>query len=259
MRVIICAIAKCENEYINDWVNWHLDLGFDEIYLYDNNDADYEPIETRIEKIDKVHIIKIPGAKKFQLETYDNFYRQHNKEFDWCAFIDIDEFIILNKWNNIKELLGSDLCTNYNVFRLNWHMYGDDEKITRDISVPVYDGITQRVKGHRCEFYGKEIVRGGVENVKIVSTHYCLINGVLPPQIMADGIPTTGKIFYLHDCKEAYINHYMTKTLQEFIDQKLARKTDAAFPDRVIDFEYFWIVNKKTPEKLRYIEQWKKK
>ena len=36
----ICCIAKNENYYINDWVKYHLDLGFDHIYIYDNNDGD---------------------------------------------------------------------------------------------------------------------------------------------------------------------------------------------------------------------------
>ena len=38
MTYAICAIAKNENNYINDWVNWHINIGFDHIYLYDNND-----------------------------------------------------------------------------------------------------------------------------------------------------------------------------------------------------------------------------
>ena len=37
MRVCLIAIAKMENDYINDWVKYHLNLGIDRIYLYDNN------------------------------------------------------------------------------------------------------------------------------------------------------------------------------------------------------------------------------
>ena len=39
MKTAICAIAKHENVYINDWVNYHLNLGFDHIYIYDDNSS----------------------------------------------------------------------------------------------------------------------------------------------------------------------------------------------------------------------------
>ena len=58
---VICAIAKNENDYINDWVNWHLNLGFDRIYLYDNNELETPYVGDFIEQKDKVEIIDIRG------------------------------------------------------------------------------------------------------------------------------------------------------------------------------------------------------
>lgn len=37
MKIAICTIVKNENHYIRNWVSYHLRLGFDTIYLYDNN------------------------------------------------------------------------------------------------------------------------------------------------------------------------------------------------------------------------------
>ena len=34
------AMAKMEEDYIVEWVNYHLDIGFTNIYLYDN---EFEP------------------------------------------------------------------------------------------------------------------------------------------------------------------------------------------------------------------------
>ena len=55
---------------------------------------------------------------------------------------------------------------------------------------------------------------------------------------MPDGKETLGKVGDLHKCNEAYINHYMTKTLSEFVNQKLSR-TDACFKDRKLDMSYY--------------------
>lgn len=254
-QVAICAVAKCENDYINDWVKYHIDLGVDDIYLYDNNDSDYEPIEKRIDEkyLEHVHITKIPGAKEFQIPTYNKFYNENKNRYSWIGFIDIDEFIVLNKWKNIKEFLNDEKFKYYNVIKLNWHMFGDDDKISRDMTVPVYNGIVNRLKGHEYESHGKQFIRGNQNEVIICSNHYCTIHGRLPKQIMPDGIPTEAKISEHHNCEEAYINHYMTKTISEFINQKLARGTDASFKNRKIDLNYFWRINNKTSDKIEFV------
>jgi ABC-type branched-subunit amino acid transport system substrate-binding protein len=44
-KVALCAIAKNENLYIREWVNWYKKLGVSKIFLYDNNDIDGEHFE----------------------------------------------------------------------------------------------------------------------------------------------------------------------------------------------------------------------
>ena len=41
MGNVICAIAKNENKYINDWCHHHINLIFDNIYIFYNNDNFY--------------------------------------------------------------------------------------------------------------------------------------------------------------------------------------------------------------------------
>ena len=43
MKVVIVAIAKMEQDYIEEWVKYHLHLGFDQIFLYDNEDVLNKP------------------------------------------------------------------------------------------------------------------------------------------------------------------------------------------------------------------------
>ena len=253
MTNVICAIAKNENLYINDWVNWHLALGFDKIYLYDNNDYETPYVGDFINQKDKVEIFDVRGKheKGFQNKCYNEFYRSHT--FDWCAFIDIDEFIVLTAWKTINDFLSSPKFSNTNVIRLNWHMYNDCGMITRDLSVPVYQAFTAPIN-HYYNAHGKEIIRGNISGVEIVSSHYCLINGILPKQIMPDGYETRGKVNVGRNCNEAWVNHYMTKTLSEFVNQKLSR-TDAQFEERRLGLQYYWDINQKTPEKLQWLKE----
>ena len=37
MNTAICCIAKYENRYLKEWVDYHMELGFDQIFIFDNN------------------------------------------------------------------------------------------------------------------------------------------------------------------------------------------------------------------------------
>ena len=251
MNSCICALAKHENNYINDWTNWHLNLGFDHIYIYDNNDKDYESIESRIDQLNKVTIYKVPGREKDNIQKYyyDKFYQEHKNEFNWCAFLDCDEFINLENYKDINEFLSK--FSKYEVIRLNERLFGDDNRIDRDINIPIYNDIKIRISEQNCK--GKFIIKGGLNNVKIESPHFPYILGNIPKQINPD-FKTGWWKYFVPESNSVYINHYKTKTLSEFIDQKLNRG-DAVWPTWNPTLEYFWKVNKKTQEKLDYLKQ----
>lgn len=255
MIAVICCIAKNENNYINDWINWHINLGFNHIFIYDNNDLNYEPIESRIELLDKVTIYKVPGREKDNIQKYyyNKFYQEHKNEFDWCAFIDCDEFVELTKWNNINEFLNDKKFNDYQVIRLNMRLYGDDDKVTRDITIPVYKDIKIWLKDHSYNTGGKSIIRGHIDDLLIDSSHYPLISGNVPNQINPDGIKGKWMRNGLPDSSSAHLNHYRTKTISEFIDQKFYRG-DAVNTKWKCDLKYFWAQNKKTKDKLDYIQ-----
>ena len=72
---------------------------------------------------------------------------------------------------------------------------------------------------------------------------------------MPSGKPCKSKTAIDEDYSEetVYLNHYITKTLDEFINQKLNRN-DAVFNQR-LKMNYYWRVNKKTPKKLAYLKK----
>ena len=91
MRVVLCCMAKNEHLYINDFVNHYVKLGFDRIYIYDNDDTDKPFIGDYITNYEKVEIIDKRGIvkPKLQQECYTTFYHEH--DFDWVFYCDVDE------------------------------------------------------------------------------------------------------------------------------------------------------------------------
>ena len=134
------------------------------------------------------------------------------------------------------------------------------------MSKPVYDVFKQEVKEslHRnlmqkgnLESQGKMIVRGGLLNVVIKSPHFASLftrDNVIP-SMLPSGRPCWSKV----DIKENYtketvfLHHYMTKSLSEFVKQKLNRN-DAVY-DQKLTIDYYWRINQKTKEKLEYLQK----
>lgn len=264
MRVVLCCMAKNEHLYINDFVNHYLSLGFDKIYIYDNDDNDKPFIGDFIDNKKRVEIIDVRGIveKRFQQKCYTEFYNSHT--FDWVFYCDVDEFLF--GVSNIKLLLEQWKLRAYNQVRVKWKVIGDDGLIERDMDKPVYEIFSHEIKGSlqrdlktkgNLENQGKAFVRGGLKNVVVASPHFASYykREYVIPSCLPSGKPCLSKIEITEDYKKEtiFLYHYMTKSLSEFIAQKLNR-TDAVFGDKLA-INYYWRINKKTPEKLEYLKK----
>ena len=264
MNVVVCAMAKNEHKYINEWVSHYIGLGVDKIYIYDNDNLDSPYIKDFIDTKfnDRVVIKNIRGQQKpkLQQQIYTGFYCKYGNTFDWCLFFDIDEF--LDGVSNIKEWLST---IEYPQVRIMWRLFGDDNLIERD-TYKVYKEFKQVVKNtlHRnlnqkgdLEIQGKFALKGGLSNVYISSPHFAsyetrdnIIPSVLPSGALCFNSDVRIRDDYSQE--KIYLNHYMTKTLKEFIEQKLYRN-DAVY-NQQLKIDYYWRINKKTPEKLEYLK-----
>ena len=53
IRVCLCAIIKDENKYIIHFIEHYKNLGYDHMYIYDNNDINGENVKKVIKKLFK--------------------------------------------------------------------------------------------------------------------------------------------------------------------------------------------------------------
>ena len=101
----VCAIAKNEGPYFEEWIEWHRKQGVEKFYIYDNESTDCtkEVLQPYIES-GLVEYNYWPGQKQ-QLATYDDCFERHRLETRWLAVIDLDEFIVPMKNKTIPEFL----------------------------------------------------------------------------------------------------------------------------------------------------------
>ena len=136
IKVCICTPGKKENLYITEFVQYYQKYGVDQIIIYDNNNINDESFEDIIKSyIDKgfVKIINWRGIKKNTgYIIREDCYSKNKNKFDWLIFYDIDEYIHLNNYTNIKAFLNEDKFKECKKINLNWIIHTDNNLLYYD-------------------------------------------------------------------------------------------------------------------------------
>ncbi len=264
MNCIVCGIAKNENQYIYEWAKCHLQIGFSHIHIYDNNDMDGERITdvfegTEIENCITIHDVR--GKTCMQLEVYQQCYEL--EDFDWCAFIDIDEFITFtNQQMTISEFLKDKL--RFEAVHLNWLCYGDDGQLRSDGR-----GVLERIKHpiQPLDFKAQYITIPENDHIKSIIKKGLKIDWRKDNVIIHDAQPHTpyglmaicdekGNIvenipWHPMSFGQAYVAHYITKTIDEYSVKVNRRSADSN--SYYHNYSRFFTYNRLSFSKLRII------
>jgi hypothetical protein len=197
MKVALVCVARWEDYYLKEWLDYNQKLGFDKVIMY-QNDWRTELEHPILEK-------RISDGRSIQVPTYNHFLNTE-EEYDWVAFFDCDEFLVLKKHNNIKELI-EEYSDKTNVIALNWIFYGNLGKLTRE-----GDSLIKQfpMRSNKTDQHIKVIVNKSV--VKVMQLPHNTINAAMD---------TNGKFFqgpFNHSgpMDVAYINHYHNKTKEDW-------------------------------------------
>lgn len=221
MDIYICAIIKNEHQYLKEWIDWHLSIGVNHIYLCEDIGSkshadiikDYDqvtlfPFNDEIAQYDR----QGHASSWRQRSLFDWFLDTHRGVADWCAFIDVDEFITLENYENISEFLAD--YTDYNGIYLSWKMIGANGHIKSPKS-NVVEAYTKEAKGWiACDHhYAFKSIVNLHRNGYITGIH-CVNEGVNVFKM------TTNRIRIY---KKAWINHYFTKSWEDWCNRVLRR------------------------------------
>lgn len=263
MKSLLCAIAKNENRYLEEWINHYKVLGFDRIILFDNNDIDGEALNiVPNEFVDVVdyrgkHIVVKNHLEKFhhgiQEQAYNDCYHNYSEGYDWIAYFDIDEFLVIDNGLSINEFLSQEKFDNADSIILNWKIYGDNGNIHYE-NKPVMERFPSPSKYQNMVV--KTIVRTKLKNFISLRNHYAdIING---RYVRPNGEKTIIRSSQPINYEGARLNHYYTKTIEEWIDRKYKQREVNGNPnlnDINNRLREFFIYNEKTEEKLNVIRE----
>ena len=248
MKIAICACAKYEEKYMKEWIDHHLQIGVDDIYIYDNNDDDKQK-EIIDQYSDHVYRINIRGQKAFQIRIYNDFYNTVGNMYDYIIFIDLDEFIIFNPnqpIQNIKDFL--QLNPDHKYYRICQQCRVNNELITYD-DRPLKERFTE-VWDVEQDF-PKTIVATNM-NIKMdIHNAICNITCYNGDNEIVSNSMKDRNIKQNYNC--LYFAHYINKTPEEYFNTKYQRGYDACGLYSVYGLEWYYIRNKLTKESFDYL------
>ncbi len=238
VKLYTCTIIKNEHRYLKEWIDHCLQIGFNEIHLYEDEgsnshasitDAYTQVFLHSISEVQRIKDYDRPDWK--QVDMAQHFIAQHspykgenvacNKEdLFWCAFIDPDEYIRFDKGYDLQRL-----CEDYNEYRgiyLQYKMYGANGYIARPKGGVVENyGCAKSMPYRFFKTNHKSLVNLAFNNHTWNSVHH-----------VQCGLYTDGKqhrkTSWTHPeldlCyKKAWIDHYYTKSWQDWIERFTVR------------------------------------
>jgi hypothetical protein len=223
-KIALVTMAKEEDLYLQEWIDYNLKLGFDDIFIYQNNWRFKNAIQN-----DKVHFMewdveslsstmqKNPWEWNRHAMCYTHFGKQYHEQYEWAAFFDVDCFLDLKETINVKEFISKFDNVPQRQVVINFAMFGDNGHVTFDENnTSVLERFTKRWdKAHTHSHYSFLPICKLHKDFDRHAIHF--IDG--EEWIDVDFVTGIGPQFLIGrdvTFDKAQLNHYYTKTLPEW-------------------------------------------
>lgn len=228
-EVSLCLIFKDEAPYLKEWLEYHLLIGVEHFYLYNNFSSDnYKEVLAPYIEQGIVTLMEWPYMYA-QTACYNECYHKTKDETHWLGFIDADEFVNLLKDNDIKIYLKHynaypSLYIYWRIFCTSGHVNETKEALLTERFTAAWPSL--------CNV-GKSFINNDYRGF----TAGCHISGVrwsgfylnpIDDRYLFDPFSQIKNpyIYSLPYTPRAYVNHYYTRSY-EFYSFKTLKRGDA--------------------------------
>lgn len=221
--IILFTNARNEKN-MREWAAHHLLLGFDLIYIFDHKSdlplvAEFENFDSRVivERCEWENPVKMPLM---------NRAAEISKKLNgsWMLYLDADEFLILNHFANLKDLIQT--FPDADSIGINWLMFGSSHHVSEPAGL-ILDNYT------RSDMFLNQHVKSLVRTSEItdaINPHfYCIKNAMNMYSINHQNIGkepyfNVWEIEYFH--APAYLAHYVYQSEETYIKRKVSLPRD---------------------------------
>ena len=217
----IVAIVKNESNYLREWVAYHRVACEDNVhfFIYDNgsNDNTRATVEDYIEQ-GYITYIDFGGNEK-QLPAYNDAIKRYGNIVRYMAFIDVDEFIVVQSGENLTKHICNILKNNYAAgLGINWIIFGSSGYKERQAGIVTETFLRHGSKSHWGNTHIKTICNPRFTK-RMISPHYALYKlGVwnISPNGKRQDLWWNKEV----DWSDMSIHHYFCKSEEEYSIKK---------------------------------------
>ncbi len=215
---------KNEGPYLKEWLEFHMLVGVEHFYLYNNLSTDnyYAVLEPYVKK-GIVDLIDWPYSTpgnwtSVQLRAFTDGIKRAQGQAKWLAVLDLDEFLFAVQEDNVAHFLTD--YENYGGVCANWQFFGTSHVQKIPLDKLMIETLTLKADtNYQANRQVKSIVRP--ERVaRVIHPHFFIYK---PPffQVNANKQRFQGSMTYRVDIDKLRINHYWTGDEEHFHKTKL--------------------------------------
>jgi glycosyltransferase involved in cell wall biosynthesis len=238
----LCAIMKNEGPYILEWVAFHRVLGFNEIFIYDNDSTDNtSELLACLGAAGIVNAIAWPSVQGIapQRAAYADVLPRVKS--DWVCFIDADEFVNLKVDDSIQAFLRR-FPESASAIAMNWRLFGSSGLLTFDTELVTHRFTRCSQRLARVNRHCKTIAR--VRDVEEMHIHRCFLKHGLyvdetgsEVEVVRWGLTPSTRTDLVQ------VNHYVVKSREEYELKRLRGNANRALGEvdkfRRLDQKFF--------------------
>ena len=226
MKIAVCVVVKNEEKILAEWISFYVTLGFDTVIIIDDHSADDTPaIARRAAIIHDVRVLPwLEVGKGKQGIAYTRIVEQFKSEFEWIAFVDVDEFLVPAVSSSIQELLADRPPGS--AIAVPWLMFGSSGHVEKPSGLTISDYTRRAQFSFGPNLHVKSIVQPK-SVVRGVNPHYFEIDGqyYMPDSTKVEWARnSTGDLVHgLLNAEPSYsgwrLHHYFTRSKSHWEDR----------------------------------------
>jgi hypothetical protein len=142
---VVVVMVRGEAAYIEEWVMYHLFIGVDLIYLYDNEDTPtYHRMFACNPRVVVMHFPWTPGMPYgVHMMTNEHYFKHYNARHTWALIFDADEFLVLWEDWDVKQFAARAMVPGVDAVAVQWLLFGHNSHVNAT-DEPVIVRFTRR-------------------------------------------------------------------------------------------------------------------
>lgn len=237
-KIDLCVIIKNEAPYIGEWIKYHKLLGIENFYIFNNDSTDaLDNVLHPFLAEGNVHLYNLSGKVR-QLDAYNIGLKLARKSGNYLLVLDADEFLFLrDESDNITELVNHFFKNNKLAGGIvfNWCIFGSSHFVKKQ------SGLVTQIYTHRSnfDFENNKNVKSLVDperTVAFTNPHFATYYRNYQA-FNLQGKAVEGPYSNPIDNPRVRINHYFTKSKEEFLAKRSRGMADSIGIRDMQDFE----------------------